>query len=38
MGKIPLMELSSLAEDIHVKTLETLGNNDHNMQDFFKDR
>ena len=34
MESIPLMELSSLVEDIHVKTRETSQNTDHDIGEF----
>ena len=34
MESIPLVELSSLAEDIHVKTREASQNTDLDMQEF----
>ena len=36
LGTVPLMEISSLAEDIHVKTQEALQNTDLNMQELLK--
>ena len=38
MESIPLMELPSLAEDIHVKTVEASQNTDLDMREFLGNR